>query len=77
MKTKIGNLEMKAPLHLLQTTLMIDTLNVYECENVEFYKSTCGQAVVVKELFDTNGDDVFIFGLKVNPKVRKNLKLKK
>ena len=76
MKFKIETLELKSPLHLLQTNLIVNTTNVFVCENVEFYKTTCNQGVVIKDLFDINGDDVYVFGLKVNSKLRKELKLK-
>ena len=71
------NYKMKNPVHLLQTTLMINTLDVYVFDNVEYYMSTCKQAIVIKSLFDGFGDDVYIYGLKNNPIVRRNIKLSK
>lgn len=72
---KTPNYSFKSPLHLLQTTLIIDTTKVYVFDNVNFYMSTCGQGIVLKDAFDNHGDDVYVYGLRVNPIVEKAIKL--
>lgn len=72
---KTSNYTFKAPLHLMQTTLIIDTTKIYIFDNVKFYMSTCNQGIVSKELFDIHGDDVYVYGLGVNPIVKNKIKL--
>jgi hypothetical protein len=64
---------MKTRLHLLQTNLIINTAAVYTSQNVQYYKSICGRAVVEKLKFDVNGDNVYIIALNNNLKFKKSL----
>jgi hypothetical protein len=79
MKTilKTTNYQIKSSLHLSQTNLEINTMNVYSFDNEEFYLSNCKQAAVRKCDFDLFGMDVFIYGLQINPVLKRKLTINK